>query len=35
MILDAARVLIPFVISFGIGVGLAPVLTSYLYKYKD
>jgi len=34
MILDAARVLIPFVISFGIGIGLAPVLTYYLYKYK-
>ncbi len=34
MILDAARVLIPFVISFGIGIALAPVLTHYLYKYK-
>ncbi len=34
MILDAARVLIPFVVSFTFGVLLAPVLTHYLYKHK-
>lgn len=34
MILDAARVLIPFVVSFTFGILLAPVLTYYLYKYK-
>ncbi|MES2225354.1 MAG: hypothetical protein V4480_00910 [Patescibacteria group bacterium] len=31
---DAARVLIPFVISFAVGIGGAPVLTHYLYKHK-
>ncbi len=34
MIFDAARVLIPFVIAFAIGIGTAPVLTHFLYKYK-
>lgn len=34
MIFDAARVLIPFVGSFAIGILLAPLLTSYLYKHK-
>lgn len=33
-IFDAARVLIPFVISFAAGVLLAPILTHYLYKHK-
>lgn len=33
-ILDAARVLIPFVISFAVGIALAPVLTHYLYKHR-
>lgn len=32
--MDAARVLIPFVIAFAIGITSAPVLTHYLYKYK-
>jgi phospho-N-acetylmuramoyl-pentapeptide-transferase len=31
---DAARVLIPFIISFSIGIILAPVLAHYLYTYK-
>lgn len=31
---DAARVLIPFVFTFSIGIVLAPFLTNYLYKYK-
>lgn len=34
MLFDAARVLIPFVISFSIGIMLAPVLSHYLYKYQ-
>ncbi|HRH24493.1 MAG TPA: hypothetical protein PK109_02810 [Candidatus Paceibacterota bacterium] len=34
MILDAARVLIPFVVSFTFGMILAPVLSHYLYKHK-
>jgi len=34
MILDAARVLIPFVVAFAIGIASAPVLTHYLYKHK-
>lgn len=33
-LLDAARVLIPFVISFAVGIALAPVLTHYLYKHR-
>lgn len=34
MLLDAARVLIPSVISFIVGIGLAPVVTHYLYKHQ-
>lgn len=34
MIIDAARVLIPFVIAFAIGISSAPLLTHYLYKYR-
>ena len=34
MIFDAARVLIPFVIAFAIGISSAPILAHYLYKYK-
>ncbi len=34
MIFDAARVLIPFVFAFIIGIGTAPLLTHFLYKYK-
>lgn len=31
---DAARVLVPFVLTFCVGIALAPVLTGFLYKYK-
>ncbi len=31
---DAARVLIPFVVSFAVGIATAPVLAHYLYTYK-
>lgn len=34
MIFDALRVLIPFVLSFAIGIALAPLLAHYLYKHK-
>ncbi len=34
MIVDAASVLIPSVISFIIGIAFAPVLTHYLYKFR-
>lgn len=34
MIIDAARVLIPFVIAFAIGISSAPLLTHYLYKHR-
>lgn len=34
MIIDAARVLIPSVISFVIGIALSPILTHYLFKYR-
>ncbi|MFZ1987613.1 MAG: hypothetical protein WAV21_01090 [Minisyncoccia bacterium] len=34
MLGDAARVLIPAVISFAIGIAAAPILAHYLYKYK-
>ncbi|MBU0750404.1 hypothetical protein KKH15_02715 [Patescibacteria group bacterium] len=34
MIFDAARVLIPFVIAFAIGISAAPLLAHNLYKYK-
>lgn len=34
MIIDAARVLIPFVAAFVIGIALSPVVAHYLYKSK-
>jgi phospho-N-acetylmuramoyl-pentapeptide-transferase len=34
MIVDAARVLIPAVVAFAIGIALAPVLSHYLYKHR-
>lgn len=34
MMLDAARVLIPFIISFSIGIALTPLLAHYLFKHK-
>ncbi|MDR3546922.1 MAG: hypothetical protein P4M11_01365 [Candidatus Pacebacteria bacterium] len=34
IILNAARVLTPFIISFAVGLLLAPLLSHYLYKYK-
>lgn len=34
MLIDAARVLIPSILSFLVGIGLAPVLAHYLYKYQ-
>lgn len=34
IVIDAARVLIPSVVSFIIGIAMAPVLAHYLYKYK-
>ena len=34
MIIDAARVLIPSILSFVIGIALSPVLAYYLYKYR-
>jgi len=34
MIFNAARVLIPFVAAFVIGIALSPLVTHYLYKYK-
>ncbi len=34
MLFDAARVLIPSVISFAIGIIFAPLLTHYLYRYQ-
>ena len=34
MIFDAARVLIPSVLSFVIGIALAPLLTHYLFKFR-
>ncbi len=33
-ILDTARVLVPFIIAFFVGIFSAPLLTHYLYKYK-
>lgn len=33
-VIDAARILIPFVATFAIGVLLTPFITHYLYKYK-
>lgn len=34
MFFDAARVLIPFVAAFVIGIALSPIVTHYLYKHK-
>lgn len=34
MIVDAARVLIPAVVAFAIGIAFAPVLTHYLYHWR-
>ena len=34
MIFDAARVMIPFVTAFVIGIAIAPVITHYLYKHR-
>ncbi len=34
MIFNAARVLIPFVVAFVIGIILSPIVAHYLYKYK-
>jgi phospho-N-acetylmuramoyl-pentapeptide-transferase len=34
LLFDAARVLIPFIVSFAVGIILAPVLAHYLYTYK-
>jgi phospho-N-acetylmuramoyl-pentapeptide-transferase len=34
MIVDAARVFIPAVVSFVIGIAFAPVLSHFLYRYK-
>lgn len=34
MLIEAARVLIPSVAAFVIGIAMAPVLTHYLFKYK-
>ncbi len=31
---NAARVLIPFIVAFAVGILFAPLLTHYLYKYK-
>lgn len=31
---NAARVLVPFITSFVIGIGLTPIITHYLYKHK-
>lgn len=33
-IFNAARVLIPFVAAFGIGIALSPIVAHYLYTYK-
>lgn len=33
-ILNAARILIPFIVSFSIGIMFAPLLTHYLYQYR-
>lgn len=34
VLLNAARVLVPFVISFSVGIMLAPLLTHFLYKFQ-
>lgn len=34
MIIDATRVLVPFILSFIIGIGLSPVIAHYLYTWR-
>ena len=34
MFLEAARVLIPFIVAFVIGIGLAPIIAHYLYRNR-
>ena len=34
MVTDAARVLIPFILSFVIGIGISPVVAHYLYSCR-
>lgn len=34
MIIDIVKVFVPATIAFFIGIGIAPILTHYLYKYK-
>lgn len=34
MLFNAARVLIPFVAAFAIGIAISPLVSHYLYKYK-
>lgn len=34
MIIDVAKIFIPWAISFFIGIAITPILTHYLYKYK-
>lgn len=34
LVFNASRVLIPFIVSFALGIMFAPVLTHYLYKHK-
>jgi len=34
MILNAVKVLVPALLAFFIGIGITPILTHYLYKYK-
>lgn len=33
-IFNAARVLVPFVITFMVGIGITPIITYYLYEFK-
>lgn len=34
MILDVVKVFLPSILAFGLGIGLTPVLTNFLYKHK-
>lgn len=34
MIFDATRVLIPFILSFLIGIGISPIVSHFLYKHR-
>lgn len=34
ILLNAARVLVPFIVSFSVGILFAPLLTHFLYKYR-